>query len=67
MNSCALSEERYELKGKSVIKEPKSESLVEVLLPYSCKLILALSTWPFMFVIPKFEVSSNSRPDSYLA
>ena len=49
------------------MRDPKSESLVEVLLPNSSKFEFALSTWPLMLVIPKLEVSSNSKPDSYLA
>ena len=62
-----LSDERYELNGSSVIREPKSESLEEVLFPNSSKFKFALSTWPLILEIPKLEVSSDSKPDSYLA
>ena len=67
INNCALSDERYELNGRRVIRDPKSESLVEVLFPNSSKFRFALSTCPLILEIPKLEVSSNSNPDSYLA
>jgi len=44
INNCALSDERYELNGRRVIRDPKSESLVEVLFPNSSKFRFALST-----------------------